>query len=73
MCLNGFTQIWNLSKYIVTKSPYEESEKMISGVFVSLIITMNTLTSLPFSAYKQLVIEEKHTLNKQVNDQKILI
>lgn len=62
--------MWNLSKYVLIKTQFEENEIMVSCVFVLLMITVDTLMSVPFSAYGQFVIEEKYGFNKKVNDKK---
>lgn len=65
ICLNGFTLMWDLSKYCLTDTQYKESEIMISCVFVLLMNTLGTLISFPISAYYTFVIEEKHGFNNQ--------
>ncbi|XP_050531863.1 CAAX prenyl protease 1 homolog [Daktulosphaira vitifoliae] len=65
ICFNGFTLIWNLSKSCLASTKYEDSEIMISCIFLLFMNTMGTLISFPISIYNTFVIEEKHGFNKQ--------
>ncbi|CAI6367996.1 unnamed protein product [Macrosiphum euphorbiae] len=65
ICLNGFTLLWNFSKYCLIETRYYDSEIMTSCVFLLCMNTLGTLMSLPISAYSTFIIEEKHGFNKQ--------
>ncbi|CAH1715871.1 CAAX prenyl protease 1 homolog [Aphis gossypii] len=65
ICFNGFTLLWNFSKYCLAETRYNDSEIMTSCVFLLCMNTLGTIMSLPITAYSTFIIEEKHGFNKQ--------
>lgn len=61
--------MWNLSKYCLNDTRYEENDIMINYLFLLFMNAMSSIVSFPTSAYHTFVIEEKHGFNKQVNYQ----
>lgn len=59
--------LWKYSTGIADKFGFQDSEIVISIIFMLIMNTFNGFISLPFSIYSVFVIEERHGFNKQVS------
>jgi len=62
---DGLLIFWLKAGDLVRFCGFEQNEILCSAVFLLLMNTFNTVTSLPFSIYHHFVLEEKHGFNKQ--------
>jgi len=63
----GYKIFWGYASSSVTNLGYEakENEILVSILFSFYLSVFSTLTGLPFSIYREFVLEQKHGFNKQ--------
>ena len=63
----GYKIFWNCASDTITSLGYEagDNEILVSLLFSFYLSVFSTITGLPFSVYKEFVLEQKHGFNKQ--------
>merc|ERR1719422_1070977 len=63
----GYRYFWDLAGSTVTSLGYDvsDNEILVSILFSFYLSVFSTITGLPFSIYREFVLEEKHGFNKQ--------
>lgn len=57
---------WKFSINVASKIGYQDSEIVVSIIFMMIVSTLSTLISIPFQIYSNFVIEERYGFNKLV-------